>query len=180
MRFLSILFLLGACGAVSLSTLVQLSRLSPLTADPSGFVAAIVLPVEMDVPESGATLGFVWVSDAETIGGDYPLQRHSAFDGHGIEPDAGQQVLFFDLSKADAAKIRQAQQEIIARTKTGIDGEGSFSIFAAPCAKGVPAAPLISTYLRIEDGGPFLPLLQNYDFRQEVPEGLLSELAMCG
>jgi len=171
---------LGACGSLNLSTLVQLSRLSPLTANPDGFVAAIVLPIEMDLPEDSATLGFVWISESETIGGHFPLRRHAAFDGHGIEPRPEQQVLFFDLSPEDAAKIKQAQQEIIARKNMGVDGQGSFSVLATPCARGVPAQPLISTYLRIEDGGPFLPLLRDFDIRQEMTEGQLLEIVTCG
>ena len=90
---LTLLFL-GACGTVDLSTLIQLSRLSPLTANPDGFVAAIVLPAEMDVPASGATLGFTWVSDTETLGGEFSLQRHGAFEGHSIIIRPEQQVFF--------------------------------------------------------------------------------------
>lgn len=180
MRALFLFLFLGACGALNLSTLVQLSRLSPLTANPDGFVAAIVLPIEMDLPENSATLGFVWTSETETIGGNFPLRRHAAFGGYGIAPRAGQQVLFFDLSPEDAAKIKAAQQEIIARKNIGVDGQGAFSVLATPCARGVPDQPLISTYLRIEDGGPFLPLLRDFDFRQEMAEGQLLEMATCG
>ena len=180
MRFLSILLLLGACGSVSLSTLVQLSRISPLSAEPGGFTAAIVLPAELDLPEDGAQLGLVWVSNNETIGGDFPLRRREVVEGSGITARAGQQVLYFDLTAENAAKIRQAQQEIIQRKDMGIEGSGSFSIFATPCARGVPAAPIISTYLRIEAGGVFLPLIQDYDIRQEMAEGQRLEVAMCG
>lgn len=176
MRLLTIFLFLGACGSVNLSTLVQLSRLSPLTANPDGFVAAIVLPSEMDIPASGATLGFTWISDTETLGGEFSLQRHAAFEGHSIATRPEQQVLFFDLSPQDAAAIRQAQQDIVARKGMGIDGKGTFSVFAMPCANGSPEAPLISTYLRIEEGGPFLPLIQDYDIRQE---NQLSDVPTC-
>jgi len=180
MRLLIIFLFLGACGAVNLSTLAQLSRLSPLTANPDGFVAAIVLPAELDIPASGATLGFTWVSETETLGGNYALQRHGTFEGHSIALRPGQQVLFFDLAPEDAAAIRKTQQEIIARKDRGIDGRGSFSVFATPCANGTAAAPLISTYLRIEEGGAFLPLVQGFDIRQEMAEGQLFEVPRCG
>ncbi len=180
MRFLTLLLLLGACGSVSLSTIVQLSRLDPLTADPSGFVAAVVLPQELDIPEGGATLGFTWVSADETLGGDFPLRRHMALDSGPIPHTPDQQVLFFDLAPEDAAAIRQAQQEITARKAAGVAGEGTFSVFAAPCARGLPGQALISTYLRVEDGGAFLPLLQDYDIRQKITEEQLGAVASCG
>jgi hypothetical protein len=44
----------------------------------------------------------------------------------------------------------------------------------------VPAAPLISTYLRIEEAGPFLPLMQDFDIRQELAEGQRLEVPPCG
>ncbi len=180
MRFLSLLLFLGACGSVNLAAIAQLSRLNPLTADPNGFVAAVVLPEEMDLPADGATLGFTWVSGDETIGGVFPLQRHTAFEGIEIVPRPAQQVLFFNLSPEDAAAIRRAQQEIILRQEAGADGKGSFSVFVAPCSRGVTDAPLISTFLRVEEGGPFLPLLKDFDIRQDLTQGQLSEVENCG
>jgi hypothetical protein len=179
-RFISMLFLLGACGSVSLSTIAQLSRLNPLSADPSGFVAAVVLPNAYDLPENSATLGFTWVSETETLGGEFAMRRHGAFAGGSIELGPDQHVLFFDLAPADAAAIRQAQQDISQRKNSGVKGEGSFSVFVAPCEAGADGALLISTYLRIEEGGPFLPLLRNLDIRQEMADGVLPKLPSCG
>ncbi len=180
MRFLSLLFLLGACGSVSLSTIIQLSRLDPLTADPSGFVAAVVLPNGYDLPEKSAMLGFTWESERESLGGVYGMQRHGAFAGGDITAGADQHVLYFDLAPADAAAIGQTQRDIAQRKADGVEGEGSFSVFVAPCAGGSDGRLLISTYLRIEAGGPFLPLLRDFDVRQEITDGALSELPDCG
>ena len=180
MRILSLLLLLGACGSVSLSTIVELSRLNPLTADPSAFVAAVVLPNAYDLPARSAVLGFTWESDTETLGGEFAMQRHGTFEGSNIELAPDQHVLFFDLAPADAATFRQAQQDISQRKAAGIDGEGSFSVFVAPCAAETDAALLISTYLRIEDDAPFLLLLKDFDIRQEITDGAFPELPPCG
>ena len=180
MRFLSLLLLLGACGSVSLSTIVQLSRLNPLTADPSGFVAAVVLPNAYDLPDNSAMLGFTWVSDSESLGSEYAMRRHGAFAGGDISHGPDQHVLFFDLAPEDAAAIRMTQQDISQRKAAGVEGTGSFSVFVAPCAAGGGGALLISTYLRIEAGGPFLPLLRDYDIRQEITENQLSQVQSCG
>ncbi len=179
MRFLSLLLLLGACGSVSLSTIAQLSRLDPLTADPSGFVAAVVIPKAYDLLEGSAILGFTWESESEALGGEYAMQRHEAFAGGEITPSAEQHVLYFDLAPADAAAIRQTQLAVAQRKAAKVEGEGSFSVFVAPCAAAPDGALLISTYLRIEEGGPFLPLLRDFDIRQEMAAGALSELRGC-
>lgn len=180
MRFLSVLLLLGACGSVSLSTIVQLSRLDPLTADPSGFVAAVVLPDAYDLQEGSAMLGFTWESESEALGGEYAMQRHGAIEGGNITPRADQHVLYFDLTPADAAAIRQTQLDVTQRKAEGVEGTGSFSVFVAPCAAGPEGTLLISTYLRIEEGGPFLPLLRDFDIRQKITDSALSELPDCG
>ena len=180
MRFLSILLLLSACGAANLATVVQLSRVNPLTADPAGFVATVVLPHELDLREGSALLGLTWVSETEEIGGHFPLQQYRALEGSGIVTSDTQRVVFFTLSAKDTANIRQVQRAISDRKERGIDGEGSFSVFATPCLRGAPAVAEISTYLRVEAGGAFLPLLQNFDIRQEISEGQFAELAACG
>ncbi len=179
MRLLFTLLLLGACGSVNLATIAQLSRLDPLTAEPAGFVAAIVLPLELDLPEGGAMLGFAWRSSNEVIGGDFPLRRHVSFEGSGIATSAEQHVVFFTLSAEHAAQIRLVQRAISARKAQGVEGEGSLSIFASPCARDGLAAPVISTFLRLEEGGRFLPLLRNFDMREEISDGQRAELAAC-
>lgn len=170
MRFLSMLLLLGACGSVSLSTIVQLSRLDPLTANPDGFVAAIALPDALDIPEGGATLGFFWAYAGTTIGGTYTLQRQA---GVGPAPADGQHVLVFDLTPTDAASIRQTQQQIIALKADGVAGEGTFSVYAIPCAHGEVATPRLSTYIQVEADGAFLPLLRDYDISADMALGQL-------
>lgn len=170
MRLLSLLLLLGACGSLNLSTLIELSRLDPLTANPDGFVAAIALPEALDVPAGGATLGFYWASGGETIGGTYTLRRQA---GVGPVPADGQHVLVFDLTAADAASIRQTQQQIIALKAEGVAGEGTFSVYAAPCAHSELAAPRLSTYIQVEADGSFLPLLRDYDISADMAQGQL-------
>ncbi len=170
MRILSLFLLLGACGSLNLSTLIELSRRDPLTANPDGFVAAVALPEALDVPAGGATLGFYWESAGETIGGSYTLRRR---EGVGPAPAAGQHVLVFDLTPADAASIRQTQQEIIALKADGVSGEGRFSVYAAACGRGDVAAPRLSTYIQVESGGGFLPLLREYDISADMAQGRL-------
>ena len=176
MRILSLLLFLGACGSLNLSTLIELSRLDPLTANPDGFVAAIALPEALDVPEGGATLGFYWESARETIGGSYTLRRQA---GVGPVPAAGQHVLVFNLTPADAASIRQTQQQIIALKAEGVEGTGTFSVFAAPCAHGEVIAPRLSTYIQVETDGAFLPLLRDYDLSTDMARGPLPTLPQC-
>ncbi len=179
MRQLFLLLFLGACSTMNLSTLVQLNQLDPLTADPDGFVAAVVLPEGLDVPENGAQLDLMWVSGNETIGGSFPLRRNATLEDSAIEPDSGQRVLYFDLSPQDVANVRQAQHDISARKEAGEHGEGSFSVFATACAHGPVLVPRISTYLRIEDGGSFLPLLKDYDFRQDLSPDQILNVPQC-
>ncbi len=176
MRILSLLLFLGACGSLNLSTLIELSRLDPLTANPDGFVAAIALPEALDVPEGGATLGFYWESASETIGGTYTLRRQA---GVGPVPAAGQHVLVFALTPADAASIRQTQQQIIALKAEGVEGTGTFSVFAAPCAHGEVIAPRLSTYIQVEADGAFLPLLRDYDLSADMARDPLPRLPQC-
>lgn len=176
MRIISLLLFLGACGSLNLSTLIELSRLNPLTANPEQFVAAIALPETLDVPEGGATLGFYWESANETIGGSYTLRRQT---GIGPAPADGQHVLVFDLTPDDAASIRQTQQQIIALKAEGIAGKGTFSVFAAPCALGEVTAPRLSTYIQIETDGAFLPLLRDYEISTDMAEGPLPTLPQC-
>lgn len=179
MRPLYFCLLLASCGAVDPRTLLQLNRLDPVSANPSGFVAAVELPQALDVPEGGATLGFTWASGEETFGGQYPLLRQTAFVGSRISTDSAHHVLYFSLSAVSAEAIRQAQQNIRARKAGGIEGEGAFSVMAAPCAWGTPQSQLMSTYIRVEDDGPFLPLLRGYDIGQNLDAEQMATIPAC-
>jgi len=181
LRIILTLIFLAACGSVNVSTLVQLNRFDPLTTDPEGFVIAVVLPMGLDVPQNSVRLVYQWASDTDTIGGDYMLQRQSEFARHGIPLAAGHQLFFFNLSNDAAAQLRDVQQNIAVQKAADVDGAGTIAVYAMPCLTQdtMPEAPLISTYLRIETGASFLPLLQDFDINKIAQENGSAGMPQC-
>ena len=140
--------LLTACGAVSLGTLTRLSALSPLTADPADMAVAVDLPEGVGIRPGSARLTFEVTRGAESV------SRVMVLAG---APETG-----LSVAPEDLAPLAEAQA--LARDWKAVDPDGTSGILSLtfdPCRDGdLAAEATVSAAIRLEEDGPFLPLLR--------------------
>lgn len=175
---------LAACSTLNPVTMLQLSQLDMLTAEPSGLAVALVLPPGLAVPADGAKMS-VDVTRADTGGQlrvDAVLQQSLAVV-QGVPAQAGQAVRLFKLSPKDAQALRAMQREVTAwRAEVPRDQtKGNFSVGADGCLSGPSLAQdaEISIYIRTEAAGSFLPLLDGVGLRQGLGAEAFDALRPC-
>ena len=147
---LAISILLGACSTVVPSTLLQMQALDPLSADPADIALQVTLPDGVALlPEAGTLDLRAELPDGSTIGGSFPI-----------------------VAVGDVLRIAPATYADLRAPQTKINGwkaidpdstTGSLSVAIAPCLTGgeIPADTRLSVAIRLEQDGPFLPLIQD-------------------
>ena len=172
MRPLILLTLLAGCSSLVPSTVAQLAGLSPLTADPAGFEVALDLPPGIDVVPDSALLVLA-ASQSETgaaFEAPFVLQRR---DGPvqlwRVNPD--------DLDELRTLQARAAEWE----AEDPDASSGSLSVGLEPCRIGDGPAPdaAVSISLRVQPGGPLLPLVRNAPISDFADDATINELDPC-
>lgn len=144
------LLALAACSSLDPVTMTRLSRLDPLTADPSDVVARLALPPGLEVPPGGATLALA----ARRRDTGETLDAHFALIRRGDT---------WRLARADADRLRELQAGIRDWTSAAPDAsEGSLSLRLTGCAIGTGPAPTapVSADLSLDGGTSFAPLVR--------------------
>lgn len=160
---------LSACTSIVPTTALRLSTMSPTTADPADFAVDLTLPDGIDVRPGSATLIFA-VSRAdldETATGRFALRRDGSV---------------FAIDPADHVELRALQA--IARTwqaENAAATSGSLSIDLSPCRRGAGPADdaTVSVAIRLEQDGPFLPLVRNGPLSAVTSQMQLQDIPAC-
>ncbi|MEZ5842154.1 MAG: hypothetical protein R3D27_00285 [Hyphomicrobiaceae bacterium] len=158
---------LAACGHVPLTSLYELSRFDPLTVDPAVIRAAVRLPEELRPRPDGVTMDIAFEAPGRRLAERFVLARVG--DG-AAEPSLrgevvrGTAVHVFRLAPSDVDRLMALRREISA-LKAGSGGKGSMSVGAAACRTSarVPKRLLITTWLKFERAGRFVPVVRDLD-----------------
>ena len=162
---------LSGCGGLVPTTLVRLGAVSPLEADPAGFAVTLDLPEGLGLQPGIGRL-------ALTAERRDPPDRLAGACGLSSGPDGGIGV---DPDEIDA--LRALQAEVAAWEAADPDGtSGSLSVTLDPCRIGAGPAPdaRVSVAIRLEPGGPFLPLVRNDPISQVAGSDDIGALPQCG
>ncbi len=173
----------AGCASMNPMTVLRLSQLDPLTADPNAIAVGLVLPKGLAVPPGGAKMVVTVQRDdtgaKRTV--EAVLQQSEAVAG--IALAEGQALRLFKLSAADAARLREMQQEVaLWQAEVPKDQRhGSFSVGAEGCLTAGALDPdaEISILIRTEAGGDFLPLLSGVGLRQGLGDKAFDALGPC-
>lgn len=149
------LLLCAACSYLNPTTLTQLSRLSPLTADPAGFEVYVTLPDNTELAPGGALLDLhATRSDTgETLAETIVLAQKRTDSG-----------LVWTVPKKDLPRLRAAQEDARTWESEAPDAtSGSLSVALKPCFIGrTPELDeTFSIALRLSPDGPIRPFLRN-------------------
>ena len=169
MRFTSILAIaaLTGCSSVNPSTMLALSQLSPLTADPGDIRALVDLPLGVTIPADGAVLTFA-ATRSDTGQGDagqFILERLETTQG----------MLSFRLDPKDRADYIRLRETFNAwETAAPKATNGTFSIAVAACKTGAGPAPdaTFSVYVATVADAPFAPVVQDAPIREALDVAL--------
>ncbi len=160
---------LSACTSIVPSTAMQLSGLSPTTADPADLAVDLTLPAGIDVSPGSALMLFSTTrSDTnETAEGTFVLQRDGSV---------------FKVNPADYAELRSLQATARAWNAENADAtKGSLSISLSPCRldAGPEDDARVSVAVRMAPDGAFLPLVRNGPLSAVTSEEQLRDMPDC-
>lgn len=157
---------LASCTSIVPSTAARLAAMDPLTADPAALELVVVLPPGLAVTPGSAKLELSADRGAEHKSGSFRLAEGPAAAGVAV-PEGGS-ARGFVIADADVPRMRALQAEIAEWKREGA-AKGSLGMGLGGCAVDGGPAPDAkgSVLIRVQEGGPFLPL---------VADGKLSDL----
>ncbi len=165
---------LAGCLTTPPSPMLELSRLSPLKADPGAIRLAARLPDPLQVRDGDIRLriSFDGGTDATRLVEEYAAIIVDAPAGTpGIAPgSAGERTYVAALSGEDAESLRAVQRRIRDWRAGGMEGEGQLAVSATACAAGpLPDGPIrLTTWMRTEPDAPFFVLTRGVDLRRQI------------
>ena len=171
---------LSACGHVPLSTMVRMRGFDPGTVDPIVLRAAIRIPDSLRPQPGGLRLVVRHRLDGDEVKErelEIVLQETTeATETAPLASEAGpgMRLHVFRANPSDVERLRTEQAEMAAaRRRGGTRPRGSLSVQADVCRAGkLPAGPLrLTTYLKTEERGGFIVLVEDVDLRTLVPKG---------
>lgn len=150
---------LSSCASVVPLTAARLAATDPLTADPGAIELLVILPAGLSVTPGSAVLEFGATRGQESRSGRYRLRDVAVPPDVAVPADGSARV--YALTDKDAESMRALQAEIAAWKREGA-ATGSLSLGIGGCAVGDGPAPdaVGSALIRMEEGGPLLPLIR--------------------
>lgn len=164
---------LNACGNVVPSTLMALRGISPLAADPEGFVLRLDLPDGVRVQPGSARL----VLEAERA--DIPARRSGSFV---LMETVGERGATYQVAPSDLAALRRLQSEINKwETDAPEATSGSLRVSLTACRTGsdLPADAPVSVDLQMGVDAPFVPLLREAPLQSILDQAETTGLEAC-
>ncbi|MEF3366555.1 hypothetical protein V3H18_08425 [Methylocystis sp. 9N] len=166
---------LAGCGHVPVSTMWALRSFDATTVDPAQLRAAIRIPDTLEPQPGGVTLNIGWRREGGAPHEAKFILKETT-DAADLAPLAaekrpGTRIHAFRVELADIPKIKALQaQAIEEKARGGGKTHGSFGVGAEACRRGDLAdGPLpMTTFLRVEEQGPYLTVLKNVDLRSLV------------
>lgn len=169
---------LAACTSIVPSTAARLAAMDPLTADPAALELVVILPPGLAVSPGSAKLELSADRGAEHKAGSFSLAERPAAPGVTI-PDGGS-ARGFVIAEADVPRMRALQAEIAEWKREGA-AKGSLGMGLGGCAvNGGPAADATgSVLIRVQEDGPFLPLIANGKLSDLLGREVLAAIKPC-
>lgn len=160
--------LLGACSTVVPGTVLKLSEVDPLTADPADIALQVEVPDSLGLlPEAGTLALSAQFRDDTVKAGQFPIEQVG-------------DVL--QIAPASHAALRALQAEIAVWETADPDGtDGSLGVDLEPCLRAprVPADATVSVGIRLEADGAFLPLLRDAPLAEALETATFDDMPMC-
>lgn len=169
---------LSGCTALVPSSAARLARLDPLTADPAALELVVILPPGLAISPGSAKVELSAVRGTEHMGGSFQLADRAA--PKGIDLPEAATARGFAIAEPDVARMRALQGEIAAWKREG-EAKGSFGIGIGGCAVGAGPAPDAtgSVLVRVENDGPFLPLIVDGKLADLLGAEVLAAIKPC-
>jgi len=174
---LSLALPLTACGHVPITTIWALRNLDAATLDPALLRAAIRIPDALEPAPGGVRLEIAWWRDGEENRKHevkFALQEtRSPADTGPLEAERrpGARLHVYRVDPADLAAIRAVQARVQEeKARSGGHAHGKIGVGADACRRGEPGrGPLaMTTWLRIDARGDYLPVVVDLDLRSAV------------
>ncbi|UJS24697.1 hypothetical protein [Thiothrix winogradskyi] len=176
-RFLPIaaIILLSACTAIPVKTLYKLATADFMTVDPAVLRVAAQMPDWVAPRPDGVKLELGMKRDGETpVNERFNLEAIPlALEGKTLADAAkpGYQLYAYRLAPADIPRLQHFRDTVKAKKADGgKKPETSLSVGVDACRKSeLPAGKIpATTFLQLDKESGYLPLLVDYDLRQEV------------
>lgn len=165
---LTALVTLAACGDLVPGTLRAVQNLDPLTADPADIAVRLDLPDDVAIVPGSAMLSFgARKDDGMTTDQSFALDLHA--DVLSVAPQ-------------DHATLRALQAHIGDWKAVDPDGtKGSLSVYLEPCktTDTVSDSARASVAIRLEQDGPFLPLVSDAPLVALVKDEAWDTMEQC-
>jgi hypothetical protein len=172
--------LAAGCAHIPVSTMYTLWTFDMLAADPAAIRAAVRYPASLAPRPGGAKLTVTGPANTdravhtyilEEVTGAGELAQISAFKRTGYP------VRGYRLSDADVAAVHAVIKDIVQAKRRSEIRSGSLGVSVDAChVSGLsPNALLTSTYLKLESGAPYMPVIEDVDLKKEFGSEELAE-----
>ncbi|MEM1378499.1 MAG: hypothetical protein AAGG69_14035 [Pseudomonadota bacterium] len=168
---------LAGCLSTPPSSLIKLSRLSPLEANPADIRLAVRAPDQLLLRDGDVLLRIRYdASSAENSFIEEYAAMIAAVDrpapGIQVSPGDGTRTFIAALTPEDARSMAAAQSRIRALRANSDKGKGSISIQAGGCAlRPFPSGPIfIATWLQTAPADEFFVINRRLDLRKAARE----------
>lgn len=180
MRRIIMLIALAGCSSVPAMTAARLVAVDPLTADPGQIELAVVLPPGISPQPGSAKLTLHAAGGGQVLDAGYALVARAA--ARDVPLPAGARALAYGLSPSDAVRMRELQAEVAGWRASGERGQVALGVGLGGCRLGAGPAPDAegAVYIRLADGGGFLPLVGPAPLSDMLGSAALAGLPPCG
>jgi hypothetical protein len=187
-RLALLLFLAaGGCGHMPVMSMVKLSRVSFEKTDPELLRAAVKLPRTLRPRTQGVVLR-VTVMLASGAEETHDFLLRESMDQSDVatlrdEVDDATHIFAYRFDVAEAARLSAVRGDLKRKQAGGRGGSLTIAVKPELCRTGqIPAGPVqITTYLRTQETGSYVPLTRDVDLRAVTPgRDLTAEIPGCG
>lgn len=180
------LIALAGCGHTPPMSLWKLSQVDASTVDIASLRAAVLVPDALRPRIVTLVLSAPAQSGSAPRTETFVLQRvEEAHELAKLEDETvpGSQHYIYRVGTADVGRIEKFRADVAAfRAAGGSSGGGKLSLGAQACRVGLlpPGPLLLTTYLKFESDGEYVPLARNIDLRTyDDGQALLAKLPRC-
>jgi hypothetical protein len=169
---------LAACAALVPTTAARLATFDPLTADPGAIELVVILPPGLAVQPGSAQLELGATRGKDERSGSFRLEDRPVRTATDLPP--GATARRFAIAESDVGRMRDLQMEIAGWNQGGA-AKGSLGLGIGGCAIGEGPAPDArgSVLIRLAEGAPFLPLIQDGRLTDLLGARVLAAIKPC-
>lgn len=165
---------LAGCGSITPAGLLAANRLNPLETPPGDIMVAVGVPEALRLQDGDATfrLAFSPANPTETPPVDTTVPLTLLTGTPAPQPSTANETIYvLGFSPQDAARVSATQARIRALKEQEIAGEGALgiSVIGGCLAGDLDGRLPVSTWLRTDPQGAFVPLTRRSDLLQALP-----------